>query len=578
MSLAHVKAAAVLLTAPLATTAPRLALPTQGPAGYSLPAPALPSPSFVLPAPAALASPPAAANAAVPAKVDVAAVRALAREALAQADEHGRVTPELQERLTAAEAEVGGRLTVRARRAWQSLVARLGAKTGLPFVTPEDSTPLWLRGGNPLAGFRSSERLPERADVVIVGAGLTGSAAAYALVSDARARGLRVVVLDSGDPSEQASGRNGGNFHLMPENYLGGYRGLVAERVKRVRLTRPGLTRSEARAEGERQARAIVGLALVNRGFLTSAVAAEGLDADLAPNGSLRVPLSRAEERGLTDDARLLRELGAPARMLSPAETDAALSLPEGTSRFGSRLSDYDGNYQPFKYATGLLQAALRRGAELYTRVAVSRVEEADGGHLVHTAQGVIAAKHVVSAVNAFTASLLPELGAVKAYRSQVQVTEHAADVWHGRTVTAERGDFYGHFTAQGAYRDAEGRRRGPLLLGGGADRPMKDPRRLIRSHWVLKKVLRQRDAYVPEAAGVPPSAAWSGPMGFTEDRLPLIGWLRKGLFVAAAYNGYGGAYTQAAALAAAEAILSGRLPAWLPEDVFSPRRFLTPR
>ncbi len=560
MAIAHVKAAAVLLLSPLGTSAPRLAPSPSAPSALSS---VLPSSAVALP------------DLRAPKVVGVAAVRAVATEAARHADEHGRATPELQAALTAAERELDGRLTGRARLAWQALMARLGARTAFPFVTPEESTPFWLKDGNPLGGFRSSARLPAEADVVVIGAGLTGSAAAYALVSDARARGLKIVVLDSGDPSSQASGRNGGNFHLIPENYLGGYRGLVAERAKRVRLTRPGVSRERALAEGDRQARAIVGVALRNREFLTAAVAREGIDADLSPNGSLRVPMSRSEERGLSDDARLLGELGAPARMLSPAETDAALSRPEGASRFSARLSDYDGNYHPFKYAVGLLSAALRRGAALYTRVAVTRLEETEGGHLVHTAEGVIRAKNVISAVNAFTAKLHPELNAVKPFRSQVQVTEHVADVWHKRTVSSERGDFYGHFTQRGSYTDADGRRRGPLLLGGGADRPMKDPDRPRRSHWVLKKVLRQRDAYVPEAAGIPPSSAWSGPMGFTDDRLPLIGWLKAGLFVSAAYNGYGGAYTQAAALAAAEAVLSGRVPDWLPQDVFSPRRFL---
>lgn len=560
MAIAHVKAAAVLLLAPLGPGAPRLAPPLSAPSALTT---ALPSPALALP------------DLRSPKIVNVAAVRAIAAEARLRADEHGRATPELQADLGAAERALDGRLTLRARLAWQALMAGLGARTSFPFVTPEESTPLWLKDGQPLAGYRSTARLPEEADVVVIGAGLTGSAAAYALVSDARARGLKVVVLDSGDPAAQASGRNGGNFHLIPENYLGGYRGLIAERVKRVRLTRPGISREQARVEGERQARSIVEVALRNREFLTRAAAREGIDADLAPNGSLRVPMTKAEERGLSDDARLLNSLGAPARMLSPAETDAALSRPAGASKLGARLSDYDGNYHPFKYATGLLSAALRRGAALYTRMAVTHLEEGNGVHLVHTAEGVIRAKNVISAVNAFTAKLHPELDAVKAYRSQVQVTEHVADVWHKRTVSSERGDFYGHFTRRGSYTDAEGRRRGPLLLGGGADRPMKDPLRPRRSHWVLKKVLRQRDAYVPEAAGIPPSSVWSGPMGFTDDRLPLIGWLKAGLFVAAAYNGYGGAYTQAAALAAAEAVLSGRIPDWIPLDIFSPRRFL---
>jgi CRP-like cAMP-binding protein len=64
--------------------------------------------------------------------------------------------------------------------------------------------------------------------------------------------------------------------------------------------------------------------------------------------------------------------------------------------------------------------------------------------------------------------------------------------------------------------------------------------------------------------------------MAFTPDQLPAIGFLRPGVIVAAGYNGYGGSYTTAAGLAAAEMAISGRPPDWVPEDVFSPRRLTT--
>ena len=58
--------------------------------------------------------------------------------------------------------------------------------------------------------------------MVVIGAGLTGVAAAYRL----KDTGLRVVLLDQGDPAGEASGRNGGNFELLPENSVGIYEGI----------------------------------------------------------------------------------------------------------------------------------------------------------------------------------------------------------------------------------------------------------------------------------------------------------------------------------------------------------------
>jgi hypothetical protein len=63
--------------------------------------------------------------------------------------------------------------------------------------------------------------------------------------------------------------------------------------------------------------------------------------------------------------------------------------------------------------------------------------------------------------------------------------------------------------------------------------------------------------------------------MAFTPDGLPCIGFLRPGLVVAAGYNGYGGSYATAAGHAATEMILTGAVPDWVPEEIFSPRRLL---
>jgi len=116
---------------------------------------------------------------------------------------------------------------------------------------------------------------------------------------------------------------------------------------------------------------------------------------------------------------------------------------------------------------------------------------------------------------------------------------------------------------------------RAPLVLGGGADRPMRNPASRRRSLAVHARLLRLRDGFYPELAGQPPSAEWIGPMGFTPDQLPAIGFLAAGIIVAAGFNGYGGSYTTAAGQAAASMALSGETPEWVPADVFSPRRFI---
>src|SRR5262245_23619399 len=112
--------------------------------------------------------------------------------------------------------------------------------------------------------------------------------------------------------------------------------------------------------------------------------------------------------------------------------------------------------------------------------------------------------------------------------------------------------------------------------MGGGDDRRMKNPSSRRRSPAVHARLLSIRDRFYPELVGQPPSAEWVGPMAFTPDGLPCIGFLRPGLVIAAGYNGYGGSYTTAAGHAAAEMAITNVVPDWLPEEIFSPRRLLT--
>lgn len=510
------------------------------------------------------------------AKHDRDAVAAFAPLAQAQADAHGRVTPALQAALTRVEETHADRFTRGARRAWQTLVARLGAETSLPIGMPEVAVPYWQKDGHPLAGHGARDPLPAEADVVIVGAGLTGASAAHRLAAEAKAKGLRVIVLEAGDPATQASGRNGGNFHLLPENYVGQYRGLPGERAKLLRRLDPSISPADAAALGDKQAKAILRLSAVNRARLLHLVESEGIDADLAPNGAVRAARSAAEEAVIREEAEYVRAQGHDVRPMSAGEVDAALGLPEGTSAHGGRFSALDGNYHPLKYVIGVLNAAMDKGVRLFTRTPVEKLERDGRGWSVTTARGKVRAGRVILATNAFTSALAPQLAEIRAFRSQIQVTEHVAESWQGRLLTADSGDLYGHHPNGERYRGADGVSRAPLLIGGGKDAPTNaDPRRVPRSRRTHELLRAKRDALHPELKRVPPAREWAGPTGFTPDFLPAIGELEPGLIVAAGFNGYGGVYTQAAGLAAAEIALTGRAPDWAPQDVFSPKRLL---
>jgi glycine/D-amino acid oxidase-like deaminating enzyme len=502
-------------------------------------------------------------------KIKTPLINAYAALALTHTDIHGRVTPALQKRLTADEKKYADRFSGSALKRWQTLVAVTGAKTTLPIGVPEINTPYWQFIDHPLANYQSTPLLPKSAEVVVIGAGLAGAAAAYSVGN--------AVLIDADDPATLASGMNGGNFQLLAENYAGHYAGIAKERAELSRPLYPDLTPHQRQELGDYQARAILKFGAINRDTLFSNVKKEGIDADLTPNGWIRAAMTAQEARGLADEVKLAQAMGLDMRALSPEELDRMMRLPVGTNKFGGRLSESDGNYHPFKYVNGLISAALKNGLRLYTRTQVNRIEDTQDGFIVKTSRGDIRAKKVIVATNGTVSHLVPELASIQLRRSQLQVTLHARSNWGGATVTDHKGDFYANFPMGEAYDDDDHTLRSAFLAGGGRDTltHAQNIRDMMRSSVVSRFLIRHRNHLNPELIGTPPFSEWAGPLGYTLDQLPAIGELRKGLIIIAGFCGYGGTYTQAAGLAAAIIARTGRAPDWAPQDIFSPQRFV---
>ena len=433
---------------------------------------------------------------------------------------------------------------------------------------PACDEPYWFRDGNPLANYQSSRVLPTTADVVIIGAGLTGASAAYHL-ADAVGNGkLRVVILDQGDPAGEASGRNGGNFELIPENCVGAYEGLAKERFDFLRRLYRDVPSEILHAESERQASQVLGIVLRNRELMKEIILREQIECDFAPRGWLHMASSEEEEQGICAEVMLAAQHGERVEIWPRGKIREELGIE---TPFLGRFVPGDGTYHPFKYTCGLLQQALRAGVQLFTRVRVQQVISSSATrHAVVTPRGTIATRSVIVATNAFTSTIFPELQAIRAFQSQIMVTENAIDRTRGRVITCNAGPVFVNQP-----RGAANHGRAPLLLGGGRDRPMRNPASRRRSTRIHDQLLAQRDRMYPELRGQAPSAEWIGPMGFTPDQLPALGLLRPGVVIVAGFNGYGGSYTTAAGLAAVEMVHNGAAPEWVPPDVFSPRRLL---
>ena len=492
-------------------------------------------------------------------------------------DAHGRATSALQEALYTLESTLRPRFDRSAAAAFQSWVAHAGAKMRSPIAMPEEETPYWQLLPNPLAGTRSTPSLPEEVDLLIIGAGLTGASAAYHAIPLVQA-GQRVAVIDMGDPASQASGRNGGNFELIPENFLGPYEGLVRERYKFLQAVYPGCDEQTLGEQADRQARLILGFSMRNGARFARLVTEERIDCDYSPHGWLRTAETAEEEEALRGEVALVGD----EELLVYWSKEKILEDLGLRSYFGGRCAPKSGNYHPRKFVCGVLQKALERGVGLYTRVRVdSMVTGAGPDPIVCTSEGDIRARRVIVATNAFTSHLFPELEKIECYQSQILNLEHVEDRLKGMTVTEKKGDLYYNFPQATQYVDDQRVRRGMLHVGGGLDRPAPTPEDLQRSASVLGLVKAGTDRRFPDTRGQPPSRVWTGPMAFTPDRVPVIGFfLRSGadprsLIIAAGFNGYGGSYCVEAGYTAVELARTGVVLPEVPEDVFSPQRFL---
>jgi len=96
--------------------------------------------------------------------------------------------------------------------------------SGAGFPHPKPSLSFWLQGtrNNPLIGHRTTKTIPNYADVVVIGAGMSGAAISYHLFKGygpAEGPLPKVVIIEAREACYGATGRNGG--HCKPDFYRG---------------------------------------------------------------------------------------------------------------------------------------------------------------------------------------------------------------------------------------------------------------------------------------------------------------------------------------------------------------------
>jgi glycine/D-amino acid oxidase-like deaminating enzyme len=237
------------------------------------------------------------------------------------------------------------------------------------------SLPFWWEGTELVKNMASnSGELSDQADVVVIGAGLSGLAAARTLANAGRS----VVVLDAGRPGGGASSRNGamlGRYLKHSFSEMMNSRGVdVATRYFRE----------------------------LDEIYKAAIERIAGLDADcgLRERGRVVGAISiRHRDRLFREWELRSKHVGEAVAFIDGPDND---ELP--TDRYvGGIHIIQNAAVHPGRYTLALLRAAVTAGATVIGNTAVTHVEDDGDTHIVATERGKIRARQVLVTTNGYT-------------------------------------------------------------------------------------------------------------------------------------------------------------------------------
>jgi sarcosine oxidase, subunit beta len=375
----------------------------------------------------------------------------------------------------------------------------------------------------------------DKADVVIVGGGAVGTAAAYHISK----RGKKVILCEMRNIASGATGRCGGMVvHCYGRDVN------IDKTDYRLMFTR------------------------ANTEIMKEYQKSFEIDFEFRQVGLLDIAISDEEVGQLKKLIKIQRSLGDDE--IEYLDKKSTLDLMYNLNPkliYGSRWRPSDGNLNPFLLARSQALEAQKLGAKIMTQTKVEKILAKNGNiQGVETKDGIIEADWVINASNGW-ASQLTEGVEVIPVRELAMVTERLPELPPQPFEMLCFGEF-----AYGATQTASGNYN---LGGPGPARPPKwdyfDEK--IYADEVVK-VLTYIGEIFPSMREVAIIRSWVGTMGFTPDAMPSIGPMPgiKGLFITAGYAD-GMSWAAVSGRTAAEYICDGKTS--LPIEQMDPGRFL---
>jgi gamma-glutamylputrescine oxidase len=355
-------------------------------------------------------------------------------------------------------------------------------------------------------------------DVCVIGGGLAGLTAAREVAR----RGWSVVLLEAGRLAAKASGRNTG--FVLP-----GFAAQPDSLIARV---------------GMAKAKDLWALSLAGVDYVRDAIRDDAMTGIDEQDGWLYV--SKIDNGdGFARLIELLNELGCEAE---DWPTERVRTVLRSERYFQAIHYPLAITIHPLNYALGLAAAAERDGARIFEQTPALSIDPAGVRKRIVTPAARLRANHVVLAGSVEIGKLMPQLsGALVPITTYVITTAPLGTRLAG--AVAYRGAVSDSDLADNHYRIVGGDR---LMWSGRATTWARDPRRYVSALTAdIKKTY-------PQLGDVTVDFEWSGTLGNTVHRMPQIGELSPGVWLASGFGGHGLNTTAVAGNLIAGAIIEG--------------------
>jgi glycine/D-amino acid oxidase-like deaminating enzyme len=363
----------------------------------------------------------------------------------------------------------------------------------------------WLDTANPAGDFRGTE-VPARADVAIVGAGLTGLSTAVHLAR----RGAKVALFDAHTVGWGASGRNGGMATT----------GLAISFATAVRRYGEGPATAMFRSYND----AIDTLEEVVRN--------EGIDCAFERTGRLTLACKPAHYQRFEAAAELMGRLaGQEVSLVPPSRIHEEI----GSDYYhGAMVDPLGAGVHVGRLVSGLAASASAGGVSIHEECRViGLTRRGRYAHDVRTDLGTVRADQVVLATSGYTGGLVPWLRRrIVPVGSFIIVTEPldpavAAELLPHRRVASDSKHLLYYFRVTPDNR---------LLFGGRARFSGSQQDSDLRSARILRRAMGE---VFPQLAKARVDYCWGGLVDMSLDQMVHAGE-RDGVFYSVGYSGHG--------------------------------------